>query len=153
MKTFVLLITPFSLFAQISSFPAGNVNAAPAKLSSGVIVLALTACPQGYSEVAALNGRTLIGTLSINNDVGATGGSDTITPAGIVSQPTFSGNALAGHAHTFTGSLLTTHTHAVGTYVATAPTFTGSALATHSHGVGTYVNATAVFTPAHLRDP
>jgi hypothetical protein len=46
------------------------------------------------------------------------------TPAGTVSAPTFTGNALQAHSHTVT---------ATGTVA--APTFTGSALAGHSHTV------------------
>lgn len=62
--------------------------------------------------------------------LGDTGGSAThshashsYTPAGTVSQPTFTGSALGTHTHTFTGDALGTHTH----------TFTGSALAGHTH--------------------
>jgi len=54
-------------------------------------------------------------------DAGGTGGSNTHTPAGTVSQPTFTGDALA------------THNHGIGTYVAAAPAFTGTqATITHS---------------------
>lgn len=106
-------------------------------------------CPSGWTESAALSGFMLRGTVAANADVGTTGGNDNITPAGTVSQPTFSGAALAGHLHTFTGSLLATHLHGVGTYAAAAPTFTGAALGTHLHGIGTFGNtAISAGTPA-----
>jgi hypothetical protein len=73
----------------------GDINGVP----SGAIILSLTACPSAYSEVTALNGVTLIGTLFANGDVGTTGGSNTITPAGTVAAPVFTGAALPGHAH------------------------------------------------------
>ncbi len=75
-------------------------------------------CPTGFSEVAALSGKTLLGTLAANADVGTTGGSDTITPAGTVSQPTFSGTV--GQA---------TSSDSAGTPAGTVsqPTFTGTA--------------------------
>lgn len=56
-------------------------------------------CPSGYTEVTALNGRVPIGTLAANANAGTTGGADTVTPAGTISQPVFTGNALTGHAH------------------------------------------------------
>lgn len=36
-------------------------------------------CPAGYEENTALNGKTIIGTIAANGDVGTTGGSDSIT--------------------------------------------------------------------------
>ncbi len=96
-------------------------------IPSGLITFVVSGtCPSGWTEVTGLAGRTLFGTLAANGDVGTTGGSDTVTASGTVSAPTFTGNALAGHAHTFTGSLLATHTHTAGTLSAAAQTFTGS---------------------------
>jgi hypothetical protein len=93
-----------------------------ATIPSGLITLILSGtCPSGWTEVSALNGKMLRGTVAANNDVGTTGGNATITPAGTVSQPTLAMNAYtpAGTvaAPTFTGSLGTVP----------AETFTGTA--------------------------
>lgn len=81
---------------------------------SGSIVLIVSgSCPAGFVEETSLEGKMLLGTLAGNSDIGTTGGSDSITPAGTVSQPTFSGNALAAHSHTFSGNPLAPHSHAL----------------------------------------
>jgi len=125
-----------------------------------ILLIVSGSCPAGFAEETTLNGKTLFGTVAANADVGGIGGADSITPAGTVSQPTFTGNALAGHVHsftgaalaghghTFTGSALGTHLHGVGTYAAAAPTFTGAALGTHLHGVGTLAASAPTFTGA-----
>jgi hypothetical protein len=111
---------------------------APSGLQSGMIIALLSGtCPSGFSEATALNGKTVIGTLAANGGVGTTGGSDTLTPAGTISTPTF------------TGAALSTHTHGAGTLSAAAQTFTGDALGTHSHGVGTYANGTTGSESSH----
>jgi hypothetical protein len=108
-------------------------------IPSGLIALSLTSCPTGWVEETSLNGVTLVGTLAANGNVGTTGGSDTITPSGTNSVPTFIGtvNTLAVTAHTVvatkqgtsTGNVVTTATHTItgipGGSV-TAPTFTGN---------------------------
>jgi hypothetical protein len=49
-------------------------------LAAGEIIIKLSgACSTGFEEATELNGRTLIGTLAANGDVGTTGGSDSIT--------------------------------------------------------------------------
>lgn len=53
-------------------------------------------CPAGYTENTALNGKTLIGTLAANGNVGTTGGSDSLTPAGTISAI----NQVINHTHT-----------------------------------------------------
>src|SRR5687768_8250976 len=74
-------------WAELSSGEGGGVPAgASILIDSGT-------CPTGYEENTALNGKTLIGTLAANKNVGTTVGSDTITPAGVNSVPTFAGNA------------------------------------------------------------
>lgn len=70
-------------------------------LPTGAVVLITSgACPTGFTEATDLNGVMIRGTLAANGDVGTTGGSDSITPAGTNSAPTFAGNALAAHSHT-----------------------------------------------------
>jgi hypothetical protein len=48
-------------------------------LPSGIIVFTLSACPNGFSEVAGLGCKFVLGTVAANGDVGGTGGQDTIT--------------------------------------------------------------------------
>lgn len=110
-----------------------------------ITVIVAGTCPTGWTEVAALNGKMLRGTVAANGDVGATGGSDTITPTVAT---------LTAAAQTFTGSSATSSavsggtpagTNGTGTVTATGtiawpagvPTFAGAQLATHLHGFGT----------------
>ncbi len=69
----------------------------------GLIVITLTSCPSGWTESTALNGKFLRGTIAANGNVGQTGGIDAATPTGTisfpVSVPSFTGSALAAHAH------------------------------------------------------
>src|SRR5882757_6173262 len=63
----------------MSALPSGIGAQVPA----GIIVLTLSsACPAGFTEVSALNGKFVLGTIAANANVGTTGGSSTITPAG-----------------------------------------------------------------------
>jgi len=105
-----------------------------ANIPSGVIVLVNSGtCPATFTEVSNLDGFMLLGTLGSHGDVGITGGSDNITPAGTVAAPT-----------------LTMASYTPGGTVA-APTFTGtSAQATSAVSAGTPAgtNGTAAFTPA-----
>lgn len=59
----------------------------------------LSACPAGFTEVLTLNGKLPLGTIAGNSNVGTTGGSNTVTAAGVVGSPTFSGDALPTHQH------------------------------------------------------
>lgn len=101
---------------------------------SAILMMISGACPTGYTEVSALNGKTLLGTLDANANVGTTGGSDTITPAGTNSTPTFSGSALG------------THSHGAGTYATSA--HSGTAVTDHTSHTHTYtdvVNHTHIY--------
>src|SRR6476659_893287 len=106
----------FSVSSQSSVPPIGSI-----------LIITSGACPSGYTEVSALNGKTLLGTLNANGDIGATGGSDTITPAGSVSQPTFTGISV-------TSSAVSAGTPAV---TNSAPTFTVNAVVAASTNSGT----------------
>jgi hypothetical protein len=130
----------------------GSSEAVP---TGAILAIVSGTCPAGYAEVSALNGRTLVGTLAANGNVGTTGGADNITPAGTNSAPTFTGSALGNHLHAFgtiavaahtvvatkqgaaAGNVVTTATHTVSGSTAnasagtpagtvTAPTFTGT---------------------------
>jgi len=118
------------------------------------ILMMLSACPAGYTEVSAMNGAMPYGTIAANGDVGGTGGSNMITPtgsnatasftpAGTVAAPTFTGNAGIVPAETFTGNAGTVPAETV-SWPAGVPTFAGNALATHTHTVTpTGTNGTA----------
>lgn len=117
--------------------------------AGAIIFIDTGTCPTGYSEVSAFNGKTIIGTLAANGNVGTTGGSDTITPAGTVAAPVFTGssantNAVSAgtpagtnSAPTLTGTAWTPPAIAwpagVPTHSGTAATFAGNALGTHAH--------------------
>lgn len=74
------LIDPSLMPTGVIPFPSGAM----------IMILSGT-CPSSFTEVTALNGQFLEGTIAANGDVGGTGGNSTITPAGTVSTPTFSG--------------------------------------------------------------
>lgn len=83
-------------------------------------------CPSGSSEATDLAGVVLQGTTTGAGDINTGGGSDTLTPAGTNSAPTFTGSALG------------THTHAEGSFSAAAQTFTGTAFSgviNHTHTI------------------
>lgn len=64
-------------------------------LPSGLLVFITSGtCPTGFTEDVTLDGKTIIITTTAHGDVGTTGGVDSITPAGSVSQPIFTGNAV-----------------------------------------------------------
>lgn len=110
----------------------GIVQAQASELSSGDIVIrASGTCGTGFTEVSGLDGKFLIGTLAANGNIGGTGGSDNITPAGTNDAPTLtmnaytpagtnaggavdahSGTAVADHAsHTHTYTDVVNHVH------------------------------------------
>lgn len=131
-----------------------DATGAAAGLPSGLITLIFSGqCASGWSEVTALNGVMLRGTVAANNDVGTTGGADTITPAGTVAAPSFtgtaatlthSGTAVADHSYTPAGtnSGAAVSAHA-GTNV-TLSSHSGTAVAdhpSHTHTVTSNVSA------------
>lgn len=115
--------------------------AANATIPAGLIVISLTTCPAAFTEVLELNGKTLIGTVVANGNVNTTGGSDTVTPAGTNSAPTFTGSALATHTHTFTGSAATAASTTASPKLVTANTSTGVATVTTATGTNSAVSA------------
>jgi hypothetical protein len=154
----------FTVTSGLGSFSYCNPNntwntlsAAASSVPAGMLTMILSGtCPAGWTESAALNGRMFRGTIAANGDVGTTAGADSITPAGTVAAPIFTGNSVASSAvtggtpagtialgtlavtaHTVVatkqgaaaGNVVTTATHAL----TGVPTFTGSALATHTH--------------------
>ena len=73
----------------------GDAHYAPigsAGMPSGMVAFVVSgSCPSGWTEVTALDGVMLRGTLAAHGDVGAAGGHSTITPSGTVSQASFTG--------------------------------------------------------------
>lgn len=131
----------FGFVVQGTIPPTGGVGAGWTP-PSGMLILASsgTSCPSGTSEATDLDGFGLIATTIANGNVGSTGGSDTITPAGTNSAPTFTGNSVASSAVS------------AGTPAGTvaAPTFTGSSASTSSDSAGTPAgtNSTGTVTPS-----
>jgi hypothetical protein len=137
------------------AWSTATVGAPAASIPAGLITFVVTgACPSGWSEVTALAGKTLSGTLTANADVGTTGGSDTITPAGTVAAPTFTGSSAtssAVSAGTPAGTNATSTVTPLGTVAApvvawpagvpthsgTTATFTGNAVTAASTTSGT----------------
>lgn len=77
--------------------PGGGGGGIPA---GAILMVDSGSCPAGFTEHAGLGAsRFPMGTVAANADAGGTGGSNTFTPAGTNSAPTFSGSALSGHAH------------------------------------------------------
>jgi hypothetical protein len=102
--------------------PPANLHAQAAVVPAGAILFVDTgACPNGYTEVAGAAGRMILATTDAAANVGGTGGSDAITPAGTAD---------------FTGNALGTHLHATGTYAASA--HAGAAVADHASHTHTY---------------
>jgi hypothetical protein len=120
---------------QWAAPPAGNGG-----LPAGAIILILSGtCPAGFSEVPALSGKVIIGTTALAGDVGTSGGSDTITPQGTNSAPTFTGQALG------------THAHGTGTYATSA--HAGSAVADHASHTHTYTEVLNHTHTVSVTDP
>ena len=114
-------------------------NSSSGGVPSGMIGMIVSgSCPSAWTQVAALNGVMLQGTLAANGDVGTTGGSNSITATGTVSQPTFSGasdTTSAVSAGTPAGTNGTAAFTPAGTVA--APTFTGASDTTSAVSAGT----------------
>lgn len=131
--------------------PVANTWQCGSPVATGQITVILSGtCPIGFTEVAGLNGKTVIGTIAANGNVGTTGGSDSITPAGTVSAPNFAGNPLPNHTHIISGSVGAVSAGSVvptaSAALTTAPgagqntannTHTHPALPAHTHPAGT----------------
>lgn len=76
----------------VPNITGGNSAAVP----SGLVTFVMSGtCPVGFTEVSALNGKMLKGTVTANGNVGTSGGADTITPTGTVSPIT----SVVNHTH------------------------------------------------------
>ena len=98
--TFHLCNSNGTAWLDISNIGGGTVP-------TGLITLVYAgSCASGWEEATELNGKTLVGTLAANKDVGTTGGSDNITD-------------IVNHTHPITDA---GHTHLTQRY----PTATGA---------------------------
>lgn len=91
--------------------------------TGAILFIKSGACPTGFTEDTDVDGRTILGTLDANANVGGTGGADNITPAGTNSSgavsahsgtavSAHSGTAVADHAsHTHTYTDVVNHVH------------------------------------------
>lgn len=142
----VLVSAGSSLLAQILLQGIGRTSASGGVPTGGILFVDTGTCPAGFAEVAGLNGRTLLGTIAANMDVGGTGGSDSITPTTnsislTAAAQTISGNTAdeSSHTHSVTSNVTGTVTPA-GTisWPAGVPTFAGtpfSSVINHTHTV------------------
>ena len=118
---------------------SGTDYAAPGVVPAGLITFVVTGtCPSGWTEVTALAGKTLFGTVAANADVGTTGGADSITPTV---------NSLTAAAQTV--SSLTAAAQTVNALTAAAQTFTGSSTTVPALAAGTLATAWPVGVPTH----
>jgi hypothetical protein len=117
-----------------------------------MIFVASGTCPATYTEVSALNGKMLRGTVAANGDVGQSAGSDSITPTT---------NTLTAAAQIFTGNSITSSavtggtpsgTIAIGTFVNVATATTGNCAATNV-AIGTGATNACKATAPNLTVP
>ncbi len=137
--------------ASSSTFWRGDGTWSPASGSSGIpsgsiIFIDTGSCPTGYTEVAGLNGKMWRGTITANGDVGASFGSDSITPTI---------NSLTAATQVFTGSSANTSAISAGTPTGTNATGTVTPLGTNGTvnitplgavSIGTFVNVATATT-------
>ena len=107
-------------------FPAG-----------AIMMIASGSCPTGFTESSAMSGKFPLGTVTANADIGVTGGSDNITPAGTNAAITAGTPAGTNGTVNFTpaGTNGTVNFTPVGTVA--APTFTGNSVASSAVSAGT----------------
>ena len=71
---------------------ANGMNGSDATIPSGMITFIRSgSCPVGWTEQIDMAGYMFLATNTTNADMNTTGGNDTYTPLGTVSQPTFTG--------------------------------------------------------------
>ena len=86
--------TSTDTWEQITAGGAPGASSLPA----GAIILMLSACPTGFSEVSSLAGKFVLGTTNVAGDVTGTGGTDTVSS---VLNHTHTVNVTdPGHTHT-----------------------------------------------------
>ncbi len=119
--------------------------AAVAIPTGAILLIDSGACPTGFSEVTGLNGRTPIGTLNANGNVGTTGGADTITP-------TVATLTAAAQVASWPAGVPTNGAIALGSFVNTATATTGNC-ATANLAIGTGAATACKATAPNLTVP
>lgn len=143
----------------VSSWVNYSGSASTGVPAGSILIVDTGTCPASYTEVSALNGKTLVGTLAAGGNVGGTGGSDNITPQGTNGTVSFTPAGTNGTvSFTPSGTNGTVNFTPAGTN--SAPGFTGSgwtppaiswpagvptgatsgAGSAHTHGAGTFAN-------------
>ena len=107
--------------------------------AGSILLIKSGTCPAGYEEDTDLNGRTVIGTLAANGNVGTTGGADSITPSAHAGTAVsaHAGTAVAdhpSHTHTYTDVIAHTHTIPVGATDDTSAPFDRADAGTNASG-------------------
>jgi len=121
----------------------GFSSAGATPFTGAIFLIVSGSCPSYATEVTALNGVMLEGTIHTNGDVGNTGGSNSIAPTGTVSQPSLAMNAYTPSgtvgAPTFTGNAGTVPAETFTGNAGTVPaeTFTGAQDTTSAVSAGT----------------
>lgn len=158
----VAVLTPSHASGDGWFFPAG-----------GIIAITAGSCPPGFTE-QNLVGRELVATINANGDVGATGGSNSYTPAGTNGTVNFTPQGtngtvnftpqgtnntptvawpvgvptISGIAASFSGNAVTAASTTNGTKLVTSNTSTGVSPVTTAAGTVTVTNQGAVAWPA-----
>lgn len=148
----VITTTSPTTWASISgNTGSGSTEVVP---TGSILIIESGSCPTGYAESITLNGKFPVGTIASNADITTTGGNNNIIPTGTNSALTFTGssattNAVTGgtpsgiiSTPTFTGNALANHAHELPYQIPTPTTIRQIAVATF--GTGTSRAATAV---------
>lgn len=128
--TSTLWVCPVASWVQVGASEGGGVPA------GSILIVDTGTCPATYSEVSALSGKTLVGTLAAGGNVGSTGGADNITPAGSVAAPVFTGTPFSGiinHTHGVTDPGHN-HTQNAHTHIQLSQTATTGSVGSYEHG-------------------
>ena len=102
-----------STWITISSGSSGENGSIP---TGSILMIESGTCPTDFTEASSFNGRTLLGTVAANADIGTNGGNDSVTP-------TFTGNAFTdviNHTHTINVND-PTHNHTQNAHTHTLP--------------------------------
>ena len=109
--------------------------------TGAIVFIKAGACPTGYEEDTDINGKTVVGTLVANGNVGGTGGADNVTPTGTNGAATFTGTAWTPPAIAWPAGV-PTHSGTTATFAGTQTT----TIVNHTHTLATGTGATGNFS-------